>query len=232
MNNRYAEIAAENGKTFRAYVTTHREERKPGLIVCAEAFGVNSHMRALADRYAAMGFTVIVPDVFWRIEPDMELPYTEEGLKRASENLALFDRDHGVADIRRTIDALRAMPECNGKVGIIGFCIGGALAYLAAARLGVDACVSYYGKGIEDHLDEADKVNCPSVLHYGGADRFIPEHVVARVRSSLAHKPNIRIFSYPGVDHGFNSEDRKAYHAEAARIAAERTNLVLDTLKV
>lgn len=231
MTSRNAIIAAEDGKSFSAYVTTTDNTKKPGLVVCAEAFGVNSHMRSLADRYSEMGFTVIVPDIFWRIEPGMELPYNEDGLRRASENLAAFDRNHGVQDLERTITALRQMPEFSGKIGIIGFCIGGALAYLAAARLKVDACVSYYGKGIEDHLDEASSISCPAVLHYAGADRFIPESVVANVRATLSYKKDIQIFTYPGVDHGFNSEDRRAFNPEAAKLAGERTWSVLNSLR-
>lgn len=216
-------ILAEDGVTFDAYVSSSGGGPKPGLIVCTEAFGVNSHMRSVADGFARRGFLVVVPDLLWRIEPGMEIAYNEAGLKRGSEIAAAFDKDRGAEDVQQTLDQVRHLQDCNGKVGILGFCIGGAVSYLAAARSGLDACISYYGKGIEDHLDEASSITCPTVLHYGGADRFIPPSVVTRVRVKLAPIKNIEVFDYPGVDHGFNSEDRRAYNPAVARLAMERT---------
>jgi carboxymethylenebutenolidase len=220
-------ILAEDGATFEAYVSTTGAERRPGLIICSEAFGVNSHMRSVADRFAQHGYLVVAPDLLWRIEPGMEIAYNEAGLKRGSEIAAAFDKNLGAKDVQRTLNQLRQRPDCSGKVGILGFCIGGAVSYLAAARSALDACVSYYGKGIEDYLDEAVAITCPTVLHYAGADRFIPASVVAQVRDALFSKKNIEIFDYPGVDHGFNSEDRRAYNPEVAELALKRTLKVL-----
>lgn len=222
------EVATGNGSTLTAYLSTPGSDPMPGLIICSEAFGVNSHMRSIADRFAQRSYAVVVPDLFWRIEPRIELPYNEAGLKRASEIADTFDKEKGVEDLAAIVTALRRRRECNGKVGILGFCIGGAAAYLAAARLSLDAMVSYYGKGIEDYLSDAASLTCPSILHYAGADRFIPPTVVARVRTALAPLKNIQIFEYPGVDHGFNSEDRRAYNPEVAKLAMERTLDVLN----
>ena len=157
----------------------------------------------------------------------MEIAYNEAGLKRASEIADAFDKDRGAEDVGRTLDQLRQRKDFNGKAGVVGFCIGGAVAYMAAARLKIDACVSYYGKGIEQHLDEAYKVTCPTVLHYAGADRFIPPSIVADVRQALGSKKNIEIYNYPSVDHGFNSEDRRAYNPDVAKLAMERTLKIL-----
>jgi carboxymethylenebutenolidase len=220
-------ISAESGQTFEAYVAAENPGPKPGLIICSEAFGVNSHMRSIADRFASRGYVVVVPDLLWRIEPGMEIAYNEAGLKRGSQIADTFDKDRGADDLKRTLDQLRQLPDCNGRVGVLGFCIGGAMAYLAATRSNVDACVSYYGKGIEDYLDEAGAITCPTVLHYAGADRFIPPSVVAHVRGALAFKPNVDVFDYPGVDHGFNSEDRRAYNPEVAKLAMQRSLDVL-----
>ncbi len=216
-------ILAENGTMFDAYVSTSGAGPKPGLIICTEAFGVNPHMRSVADGFARQGYLVVVPDLLWRIEPGMEIAYNEAGLKRGSEIAAAFDKDRGAEDVQRTLGQVRELQDCNGKVGILGFCIGGAVSYLAAARSDLDACISYYGKGIEDHLNEATHITCPTVLHYGGADRFIPPSVIARVRTTLAPIRNIEVFDYPGVDHGFNSEDRRAYNPAIAQLAMERT---------
>jgi carboxymethylenebutenolidase len=220
-------ISAEDGATFDAYVSTSGTVPKPGLIICSEAFGVNSHMRSVADRFAQQRYLVVAPDLLWRIEPGMEITYNEAGLKRGSEIAAAFNKKLAAKDVQRTLIQLRQRPDCSGKVGVLGFCIGGAVAYLAAARSELDACVSYYGKGIEDYLDEADAITCPTVLHYAGADRFIPTSVIANVHAVLCSKRNIEIFEYPSVDHGFNSEDRRAYNPEVAKVAMERTLKVL-----
>ena len=216
-------IAAESGLSFDAYVSRQGANPKPGLIICSEAFGVNSHMRSVADRFASHGYLVVAPDLLWRIEPRLQITYNEAGLRRASEIAEIFDKDSGAEDVQRTLEQLCKRGDCNGKVGVLGFCIGGAVAYLTAARSNIDSCIAYYGKGIEQYLDEADAISCPTVLHYAGADRFIPPSVIADVRRAVASKGNIEIFEYPGVDHGFNSEDRRAYNPDVAKLAMERT---------
>jgi len=222
MPNERIQLRAKAG-VFDAYLTRPDDAKRPGIVICTEVFGVNSHMRSVADRLSAAGYAVLVPDLFWRIEPGMEIPYNEAGQKRGSEILGKFDVDLGVEDLGIGLNALRKHPACNGKIGVMGFCIGGALAYLAAARLAVDAAVGYYGKGIDERLDEAARINCPLTLHFGGADRFIPQGVVRKIEAELRDKPNIKIYVYPDVDHGFNSEDRKAYNPEVARTAMQRT---------
>lgn len=202
--------------------------KKPALIICSEAFGVNSHMRSVADRFAEKGFAVFVPELFWRIERHVALPYDEAGLKRASELADAYDKQKGVDDMAKVVSFVRGRNDVTGKIGILGFCVGGAAAYLAAARLGLDACVSYYGKGIEDYLGDAATLTCPTVLHYGGSDRFIPPATIAKVREGLKGCPDVEIYDYPGVDHGFNSEDRRAYNADVARLAMTRTMAALD----
>jgi carboxymethylenebutenolidase len=216
-------IAAESGLSFDAYVSRQGANPRPGLIICSEAFGVNSHIRSVADRFASQGYLVVAPDLLWRIEPGLQITYNEAGLRRASEIAEIFDKDSGAEDVQRTLEQLCKRGDCNGKVGVLGFCIGGAVAYLTAARSNIDACIAYYGKGIEQYLVEADAISCPTVLHYAGADRFIPPSVIADVRRAVASKGNIEIFEYPGVDHGFNSEDRRAYNPDVAKLAMERT---------
>jgi carboxymethylenebutenolidase len=223
MANETIGISAGSDGEFGAYVSSEGSNRKPALIVCSEAFGVNQHMRNVADRFAKHGFLVVVPDLLWRIEPGMEIAYDEAGLKKGSEVADAFDKELGAADIERSISHIRTRPDYDGKVGVLGFCIGGAAAFIAAARYEVNACISYYGKGIENYLDEAPGLHCPIVLHYGGADRFIPESVIEDVRQGLRGIPDIEIYTYPGVDHGFNSDDRKAYNPAVAQTAMERT---------
>ena len=228
MSQSRLKIEARDGGSFAAYLTSSDEAARPGLVICTEVFGVNAHMRSVADRFAAQGFTVLVPDLFWRIEPGMEIPYNPEGLKRGSEIVARFDMERGAEDLGQAVKTLRQSKQCNGKVGVVGFCVGGALAYLAATRHGADAAVSYYGKGIEQYLAEVDRIRCPTVLHFGGKDRFIPQEIIDRIAAAVARKPNIEVYTYPGVDHGFNSEDRAAYNAEVAKLAMQRTLAVLN----
>ena len=224
-------IPAENETSFDTYLSAQGEIPKPGLIVCSEAFGITSHMRSVADGFARLGYLVVVPDLLWRLEPNLEIAYNEAGLKRASEIADAFDKDTGANDIERTLAQVRQRKDCDGKVGVLGFCIGGAVAYLGAVRSKFDACISYYGKGIENYLSEAETLTCPTVLHYAGADRFIPPSTVAEVRQRLGTKQNVEIYDYPGVDHGFNSEDRKAYNPAAAKLAMQRTLKVLKQLQ-
>jgi carboxymethylenebutenolidase len=221
-------IESRDGGAFTGYSSSVDDTARPGLVICTEVFGVNAHMRSVADRFAEQGFAVLVPDLFWRIEPGMEIPYDQAGLKRGSEIVAAFDMERGAEDLGQAVSALRQSRQCNGRVGVVGFCVGGALAYLAATRVGVEAAVSYYGKGIEQYLAEGERIRCPVVLHFGAKDRFIPQPVVERIAAALAHKSNIQVYSYPGVDHGFNSEDRPAYNAEVAKLAMQRTLAVLN----
>jgi carboxymethylenebutenolidase len=221
-------IKADDGASFNAYVSTTGAARRPALIICPEVFGVNPHMRSVADKFAAAGYLAVVPDMFWRIEPDLEIPYDDAGLKRGSEILKQFDCSLGAKDLGLVVGEVLARPDCSGKVGVVGFCVGGTLAYLAATRLGVDAAVGYYAKGVEDYLNEVASAECGLLLHYGEADRFIPPPIVHKVEAALAGKPNAQVFTYAGVDHGFNSNDRRAYNAEAAGIAMARTMRLLD----
>lgn len=218
-------VHLDNGTSLDAYMASAATSQKacPALVICPEVFGVNRHMRSVADEFAQRGLLVVVPDMFWRFEPNMEIPYDEAGLKRGSEILEAFDVELGARDLGHVVDQVRKYPACNGKIGVLGFCIGGTLAYLAATRFGVDAAVAYYAKGIESRLDEAGKLSCGMVLHYGEADRFIPPAVIESVRAALASHPEVEIYTYPGVDHGFNSNDRKAYNPEAATLAMSRT---------
>jgi carboxymethylenebutenolidase len=186
-------------------------------------------MKSVADRFAAAGYLAVVPDMFWRVEPGLEIPYDDAGLKRGSQILADFDIDQGARDLGLVIDAVRKRPDCTGKIGVIGFCVGGTLAYLGATRFNVNAAVGYYAKGVELFLHEALNIKCDVMLHYAGADRFIPESVVDNVRQAVRGMANVEIFSYPDVDHGFNSEDRRAYSGEVADLAMKRTRALLDS---
>jgi carboxymethylenebutenolidase len=221
-------VTAADGGIFNAYLALPEAGgRGPGLVLLQEIFGVNRHLRELADRYAEEGYVTIAPDLFWRIEPGVELGYSESEIKAAFDYYGRFDPDQAVKDIADTVRALRATAECNGKVGAIGFCLGGMLAYLTAARCNIEAAVSYYGVGIEKRLNETGAVRCPMVLHFGELDQFVPAAARDAVAAAFKERDDVELYVYPGADHAFNNPVRPAYDRFAASLAHSRTLGVL-----
>ncbi|MDB5408255.1 MAG: Carboxymethylenebutenolidase, partial [Rhodospirillales bacterium] len=155
MKGKYITVAANDGGAFRAYLATPESGSGPGIVLLQEIFGINQYMRDVADSYAEEGYVVLAPDLFWRLEPDVELNETQ--FEKAFALYGKFDVAKSVEDITATVAALRALPSCQGKVGALGFCLGGKLAYLAAAHSGVDCAVSYYGVAIDEQLDVASR---------------------------------------------------------------------------
>jgi carboxymethylenebutenolidase len=223
VNGTYIDVKASDGGSFRAYLTLPRSGSGPGIVLLQEIFGVNSHIREVADAYAEEGYVVIAPDLFWRMTPGVELGYGEADLQRAFDFYQRFDVDRSIVDVADTVKALRAMPACRGKVGAIGYCLGGKLAWLTATRTDVDCAVSYYGVGIEQALDEAPKLRGPVVLHFAGNDRFVPPEAVSTIRAALAGRGDVDIFEYPGVDHAFNCDQRPSFHKPSALMAYSRS---------
>ncbi len=170
----YVTLAARDGGSFRAYCARPADRSGPGLVILQEIFGVTADLRALSERYAEEGYVVLVPDLFWRIEPGIELGHDERGLQQAFALHRRFDEARAVEDVADTVAALRAMPEQVGGVGCLGFCLGGKLAYLAAARTDVDCAIGYYGLGIENALDEAARIRVPLMLPYRRRRRLLP----------------------------------------------------------
>ena len=181
MNGATISIAAADDSTFKGYLSIPASGSGPGLILLHEIFGLNQHIRDRADTYAEEGYVVLAPDLFWRIKPGVELGYSEEDFKTALTYRDRFDVEQAILDSRDALWALRANRACTGKVGAIGFCLGGLLAYLAAARLPVDAAAAYYGVGIDRHLGEAKSIQCPIALHFGSEDESV---AAARARQS------------------------------------------------
>ena len=152
-------IRSADGGAFSGYLATPSCGSGPGLLLLQEIFGVNHHIRALADLYAEEGYVVLAPDLFWRIKPGIELGYSDDDFKAALDYYQRFDVDQAIRDAGDALKTLRANAVCNGKAGALGFCLGGKLAYLAAARLPIDAAVSYYGVALEQNLAEAQSIN-------------------------------------------------------------------------
>ncbi|WP_404992015.1 dienelactone hydrolase family protein [Cupriavidus pauculus] len=216
------QIQTQDG-SFTGYLATPAAGKGPGIVLCQEIFGVNSTMRNVADYYAEEGYTVLVPDLFWRIAPGIELDERKD-FPRALELYQQFDEDKGVQDVGAALDALRERGECVGQTGVLGFCLGGKLAYLAACRLPDVACaVGYYGVGIERALDEAANIRGRLVLHVAERDGFCPPEAQARIREALQDRPNIEMYVYAGMDHAFARAGGEHFDKASALMAHQRS---------
>jgi carboxymethylenebutenolidase len=216
-------IQTEDGQ-FAAYVARPSKAKAPAIVVIQEIFGVNAVMRQVCDELAAAGFLAVCPDLFWRIEPGIDITdQSEAEWKKAFELYNAFDVDAGVKDIAATIDHVRGLAEVNGKVGAVGYCLGGLLAFLTATRTDSDASVSYYGVGIEKHLVEADKLAHPLLMHIAEEDGFVPKEAQALILSQLKNHPQVAIHTYPGRDHAFARPGGEHYDEADAKLANGRS---------
>jgi carboxymethylenebutenolidase len=207
---------------FEAYLCRPPAGRGPGLVLFQEIFGVNPHIRAVAEAYALDGFVVLAPDLFWRQAPRVELGYVGAERERALALMQGYPIADALADVQATVQALRARPEvAPARVGALGYCMGGRLAYLAAATAEVDAAVPFYGGGIQTLLDRASAIRCPVQFHYAGEDPAIPPEAVEQVRAAMRDQ-RAEFHLYPAAQHGFNCWSRAAYHAPSAALAHGR----------
>ena len=220
MQNETVAITTRDG-TFNAYVARPDAGRAPAVVVLQEIFGVNAVMREITDGLAGQGYLAVCPDLFWRIEPGIDIEDTQ--MERAFELFGAFDVEAGLGDIQATIDRIRADPGCTGKVGAVGFCLGGLLAYLTACRTDVDASVGYYGVSLETRLDEAAGLRRPLLLHIAEEDGFVPKAAQAAVKAALGSNPLVTLHSYPGREHAFARPRGAHFHAADAMTAGERS---------
>ncbi len=220
-------IKSKDGGTFSAYVAGAEEGKggtAPVVVVIQEIFGVNGVMRAICDGLAYQGYVAVCPDLFWRQEPGIQITdQTEEEWKRAFELFNGFDVDKGVEDIAATIDHMRGFDGTNGKVGTVGYCLGGKLAFLAATRTDSDCNVSYYGVGLDEMLGEADKIKNPLLMHIAELDKFVPPEAQKKIIDTLSSIDQVEIYHYQGVDHAFARIGGEHYDENAAREANLRT---------
>jgi carboxymethylenebutenolidase len=210
--------------SFKAYVGVPRTTPAPGIVVAQEIFGVNQVMRDTCDWLAGQGFLAVCPDLFWRIEPGIDITdKTKAEWDRAFELFGLFDVDKGIADLKETLAQLRSHKACNGKAGSVGYCLGGKLAFLMATRTDSNCNVGYYGVGLGDLLGEAGKIEKPLLLHIAEKDRFSSAEEIAKVREGLKGNRQVTIELYKGQDHAFARSGGEHYDAASAKLANERT---------
>ena len=209
------EITASDGKTIGAYLAMPDAKPRGGVIVIQEIFGVNEHIRDVCDRMAAEGYAAIAPAIFDRMHKNFQSGYSPEEIERARAMMPNFDIDACMLDV----EAARKRVAEYGKVGIVGFCLGGTIAFLGATRLpGISAASCYYGRMNQQFADE--KPHCPAQLHYGELDEAIPPENYEDVRR---RRPDMEFYLYENADHGFNCDHRPSYHPEAAKLAWSRT---------
>lgn len=208
-------LTITDGHTLDAYVAHPQGEPIAGLVIVQEIFGVNAHIRSVADGYAADGFFAVAPALFDRVERGVELGYDATNREKAMSLLRKLDIDKAVLDVAAALDFARA--QTAKKVGVIGYCFGGSVAWLAATRLKPDAAVGYYGGQIPKYA--AETPHSPVMLHFGEQDMHIPEAEVDKLEA--AH-PEVEVFWYD-AGHAFNCEPRPSYNADAARVARERS---------
>lgn len=184
----------------------------PGILLITAIFGIDDEMKELSDAWANDGFVVSTPDIFWRV-----MPGPTADMEKAFARYGAFDQDQGMLDIEDLIKDLKARPQCNGKVAMLGFCFGGLYAHLGAARLGIDAAGSYHGTRIGEHLDDTAKVKCPVSFHFGDEDPVVPMDEVAAIQQAYASHDNAEIVVHPGATHNFSMPHKDGYHADAAK---------------
>ncbi|PFH10014.1 carboxymethylenebutenolidase [Collimonas sp. PA-H2] len=215
VTTKWIDIEAADG-TFGAYLAIPHTGKGPGIVLLQEIFGVNEHIRSVAEQYAADGYMVLVPDLFWRSDKRIELTYDDAGWKRAVELMNATDVAKAQADIALTVAALKAQPGLEGKLAVIGYCFGGRLAYNTAADGLVDAAIAYYGGGIQNQLQRADEITVPLLMHFGGADSHIPPEAVQTIAERFEDNDDVEVHVYPGAEHGFNCSHRSSYNQRAA----------------
>lgn len=216
-------IASHDGNSFDGYLALPPTGTGPGLVLIQEIWGVNAHIRAVADQFAMDGYVVLAPDVFWRQAPGTDLGYNDNDTKKAYALMNGLDGVNAVKDVEATAQALRARPEVRGKVGVVGYCMGGRLSYQVAATGAVNTAVCYYGGRIHQHLDVAPLIQVPILFHYASLDAHIPLSAVDAVKAAFADHNNAKVHVYEGVDHGFNCWGRPMYNQRAAALARGRT---------
>jgi carboxymethylenebutenolidase len=184
----------------------------PGLLLIQEIFGVSDYIRAVAEDLADLGYVVAAPDLFWRLKPGHRASHDQDGLTESFALASRFDVDTGVADAVAALRQLTALPEVDGGSGIIGFCLGGSIAYLVAAQTEPDAVISFYGSMVPEHLDALDQIGGPLQFHFGGSDPYIPREQVAAVEEAVAGRPGVEIHVEEEAGHAFHNRMSEMFH--------------------
>jgi carboxymethylenebutenolidase len=219
-STRIESVTAPDAGAFDAHTVVPDTARGPGILLLQEIFGVSDYILSAAERIATLGYVVMAPDLYWRIEPGISLRHDEAGLSRGLELGQRFDVEAALGDCHVALEHLRGLPEVGGPAGVLGFCLGGTLAYHVAARSRPDTAVCYYGSGIPDALDAAESILCPVLFHFGGSDPYIPRDSVERARAGLEPRAGIEFRIHENAGHAFDNDKAPMFHNPDAAEAA------------
>ncbi|MDO9369367.1 MAG: dienelactone hydrolase family protein [Sphingopyxis sp.] len=209
---------------FACFIARPASEAAPVIIVLPEIFGVNDDLKRSCRDLAERGYIAICPELFWRFEPGLALNHwSGPDFERAADYYGRFDRDRGAADIALLVTAARTLPGASGKVAVMGYCLGGLMAFLVAARTGADASVCYYPGSVQDYLGEAAAIADPMLMHLAGKDIYVPVEAQRKIHAALDPEGPVTVFDYPECDHAFARHGGSEYDDAAARLAHERT---------
>jgi carboxymethylenebutenolidase len=216
--------ATDGAGTFDAYVVQPKEKPVGAVVLIQEIFGVNQSMKDTAGDIAGLGFISVVPDLFWRIERNVDLTdKTEAEWKKAFELMQKFDQAKGIEDLKATLAAARKLPNCNGRAGSMGYCLGGRLAFMMAEQSDADVNISYYGVGLDGLLGDLDKVTKPLVVHIADKDEYFPAAARAKVVAAAKGHKLMSTYVYPNADHAFARVGGTHWHGRSAWIANGRS---------
>ena len=216
--------ADDKAGSFSALVVEPAHKPAGAVVLIQEIFGVNDAMRAACAEVADLGFIAVCPDLFWRIEPGVDITDKSEAeWKRAFALMNAFDQDKGIADLNATLRAARALPGCNGRAGTMGYCLGGRLAFMMAERSDADVNISYYGVGLDALTGELDRVRKPLLVHIAEQDEFFPAQGRAKLVQAVQGRPHIAAHTYPGANHAFARVGGVHWNGRAATIANGRS---------
>ena len=216
-----------DNETFTGYLAEPEGDgQAPGILLITAIFGIDDEMKELADAWAADGFIVSVPDIFWRV-----MPGPTADMEKAFGRYEAFDAEQGFKDVEDLMGDLRANPRCNGKIGVLGFCFGGRYAHVAAARFGADAAGAFHGTMIEEHLNEMPPASCPVSFHFGAEDPVVPMENVEKIRAAYADHGNADIVAHDGASHNFSMTYKDGYHAGVAATSRQAVLDAFSTLK-
>ncbi len=198
---------------FDAHVALPAGGSGPGIVVLQEIFGVGDYIKESAERLAGLGYVALAPDLYWRIEPGIALPHDEDGMGRAFQTVQQLDLALAVRDSIDALNTLRGLPEVsNRRAGVLGFCLGGTLAFQVAVQDDPDVAVCYYGSGIAGALDQGEKITCPVLFHFGGQDPYIPREQVDQVCGFADSHPNMECHIQEDAGHAFDNHEAPMFH--------------------
>jgi len=224
LSDRTEVVTTRDGGRMPAFVARPASGGGPGVVVLQEIFGVTDYLKQRARDLADLGYVAIVPQLYWRLGSDIELPEdTQEGLQQAFGYLQQLDEAQAVEDAAAALDYVRARPETGGKAGVLGFCMGGRLAFMLAAAADPDVVVSYYGSGIGTQLQAAPEITAPIIFHFGDNDQFLPLDEANRIAATFSERPTAEVHMHAGAGHAFDNPSPMFHHHDASQEAWPQT---------